>query len=43
MVALRSSGIAAVDLAEAVGVQKKMDPQGEMALTARGLGISLGD
>ncbi len=43
MVALRGSGIVAVDLDEAVGVQKKVDPNGELVTVTRGLGISLGD
>ena len=43
MVALHTPHIVPVDLAEAVGVPKLVPPDGELARTARGLGIYLGE
>ena len=43
MVALQGSNIVAVKLEEAVGAQKLVNPNGELVLTARGLGISMGN
>ncbi|MHB0868899.1 MAG: 6-phosphofructokinase [Chloroflexota bacterium] len=43
MVALHTPDVAPVSLTEAVGALKRVAPQGEMARTARGLGICLGD
>lgn len=43
MVALRSPSIVPVDLEDAVGKQRKVDPNGEYVMTARGLGVSFGD
>lgn len=43
MVALRTPHIVPVDLAEAVRSPKRVAPDGELARTARGLGISLGE
>ncbi len=43
MVALHTPNIVTVALEETVGVQKMVDPNGERVLTARGMGIGLGD
>ena len=43
MVALQSPRVVAVPLAEAVGVLKRVPPDGELVATARGLGVSFGD
>ncbi len=43
MVALRNTQIVPVDLIDAIGVPKRVDPNGELAVTARGLGLSLGE
>lgn len=43
MVCLRSARIQSVDIAEAVGAIKAVDPNGEMVQTARSIGISFGD
>jgi ATP-dependent phosphofructokinase / diphosphate-dependent phosphofructokinase len=43
MVALHTPRVVAVPLADAVGVLKRVDPAGELVVTARGLGIALGD
>jgi len=43
MVALRTPDVVPVDLAEAVGVSKRVPPNGELVRTARGLGIHLGE
>lgn len=43
MVALRGPDVVTVALEDAVGVQKKVDPHGELVITARGMGIGLGD
>ncbi len=42
MVCLRGSDVLSVPIEEAVGVQKLVDPQGEMVLTAEKLGINMG-
>jgi hypothetical protein len=43
MVALRGPSVVAVSIAEAIAVPKRVPPDGELALAARELGISLGD
>lgn len=43
MVCLRDQKIVAVDIAEAVGKLKSVDPQGQMVCTARAIGICFGD
>ncbi len=43
MVCLRGGSIASSTLQEAVGLQKKVDPSGELVLTAKALGIVFGD
>jgi len=43
MVCLRNATIDAVDIADAIGKMKIVDPQGEMVRTARAVGISFGD
>jgi phosphofructokinase-like protein len=43
MVALRSSKIVAVDMAEAIGKLKAVRPDGELVRTARAIGIGFGD
>ncbi len=43
MVALRGNEIVAVNLAEATGKMKRVDPNGEKVTMARSLGISFGD
>lgn len=43
MVALRTPDIVAVPIAEAVGLAKRVDPQGQMVRAARTVGISFGD
>jgi phosphofructokinase-like protein len=43
MVALQSPRVVAVSLAEAVGVLKRVSPDGELVESARGLGVSFGD
>jgi 6-phosphofructokinase 1 len=43
MVCLRNATIEAVDIADAIGKMKIVDPQGEMVRTARAVGISFGD
>jgi 6-phosphofructokinase 1 len=43
MVCLRNQKIVAVDIAEAVGKLKSVDPQGQMVCTARAIGICFGD
>ena len=42
MVALHTPNIVPVDLVDAVGVPRRVPPDGELVRTARGLGISLG-
>jgi len=42
-VALVKSQIVDLPLEEALAVPKRVDPQGDAVLTARGLGISFGD
>ena len=43
MVALRSSAVVAVDMADAIGRLKAVRPQGELVQTARAIGIGFGD
>jgi 6-phosphofructokinase 1 len=43
MVCLRNERIQAVDLREAIGKMKTVDPEGELVRTARAIGISFGD
>jgi 6-phosphofructokinase 1 len=43
MVAFTGAGVGAVDLSEAIGRLKTVPPEGNLARTARALGISLGD
>jgi 6-phosphofructokinase 1 len=43
MVCLQQERICAVDIAQAVGKLKAVDPQGEIVRTARAIGISFGD
>jgi 6-phosphofructokinase 1 len=43
MVCLRGDRIEAVDIAEAIGHMKTVDPQGEMVRAARAIGICFGD
>src|SRR5688572_3314404 len=43
MVAFTGNGVGAVDISEAVGRLKTVPPDGNLARTARALGISLGD
>ena len=43
MVCLQQQKIKAVDIADAVGQMKAVDPQGELVRTARAIGISFGD
>ncbi|HWR36092.1 MAG TPA: ATP-dependent 6-phosphofructokinase [Clostridia bacterium] len=43
MVALRDAKVRAVDIAEAIGRMKIVDPNGEMVQTAKSIGINFGD
>lgn len=43
MVCLQQEKIKAVDIADAIGQMKAVDPQGELVRTARAIGISFGD
>jgi hypothetical protein len=43
MVALRGGKIVFVDIAEAIGKMKGVDPKGELVSTARSIGIHMGD
>ena len=43
MVCLQQERIKAVDIADAVGLMKAVDPQGELVRTARAIGICFGD
>jgi len=43
MVCLRNAKIEAVDIAEAIGKLKNVDPQGELVCAARAIGICFGD
>ncbi len=43
MVCLRQARIQSVDLAEAIGAMKAVDPNGDMVQTARSIGICFGD
>lgn len=43
MVCLKDDGIQSVEIAEAVGVMKAVNPQGELVHTARAIGVCFGD
>jgi hypothetical protein len=43
MVCLRSERIEAVQIADAIGMMKAVNPDGELARTARAIGICFGD
>jgi len=43
MVCLQQERICAVDIAQAVGRLKRVDPQGEIVHAARAIGICFGD
>jgi len=43
MVALRGSRIETVDIAEAIGAMKRVDPNGEMVRMAKSIGVCFGD
>ena len=43
MVRLKNECVDSVDIAEAIGKMKSVDPQGELVRTARAIGISFGD
>jgi 6-phosphofructokinase 1 len=43
MVAVRSDRIVSVDISEAIGKMKAVDPQGELVATAKSVGIGFGD
>ena len=43
MVALRGGKIVSVDVADAIGRLKSVDPKGELVRTARAIGIGFGD
>jgi 6-phosphofructokinase 1 len=43
MVALRSSKVVAVEMADAIGKLKAVRPDGELVRTARAIGIGFGD
>ena len=43
MVCLRSGAIRSVDIGEAIGTLKAVDPHGELVQMARSIGISFGD
>jgi ATP-dependent phosphofructokinase / diphosphate-dependent phosphofructokinase len=43
MVSLRGTKICSVDIAEACGAIKRVDPEGNVVHTARSVGISFGD
>jgi ATP-dependent phosphofructokinase / diphosphate-dependent phosphofructokinase len=43
MVCLQNGRIEAVDIAQAIGQMKKVDPQGQLVQTARAIGICFGD
>jgi len=43
MVCLRNATIESVNIADAIGKMKMVDPQGEMVRTARAIGICFGD
>jgi ATP-dependent phosphofructokinase / diphosphate-dependent phosphofructokinase len=43
MVALRDSKIQFVDISEAIGQMKMVDPKGELVNTAKSIGIHFGD
>ena len=43
MVALRGDKIEFVDIAEAIGKMKSVDPKGELVNTARSIGIHFGE
>ena len=43
MVCLQNGRIEAVEIAQAIGQMKKVDPQGQLVQTARAIGICFGD
>jgi 6-phosphofructokinase 1 len=43
MVCLKGAQVLSVDIAEAVGVTKSVDPHGELVEAARAIGICFGD
>lgn len=43
MLCLRGESVMGVDIAEAVGHLKRVDPNGELVVTARAMGICFGD
>jgi ATP-dependent phosphofructokinase / diphosphate-dependent phosphofructokinase len=43
MVCLRNARIEAVDITEAIGQLKTVDPKGQLVQTAKSIGISFGD
>ena len=43
MVCLRNERIEAVDIAQAIGKLKTVDPNGQLVQTAKAIGISFGD
>jgi ATP-dependent phosphofructokinase / diphosphate-dependent phosphofructokinase len=43
MVCLRQAQVQNVDIADAVGIMKSVDPKGELVLAARAIGVSFGD
>ena len=43
MVCLRNSRIESVDIAQAIGQLKTVDPNGQMVQMAKAIGISFGD
>jgi hypothetical protein len=43
MVSLRGGQVKSVDIAEAVGQIRTVDPNGQLVLTARAIGVSFGD
>jgi hypothetical protein len=43
MVALRGPRIETVDIAEAVGDMKRVDPEGELVRVAKAVGVCFGD
>jgi hypothetical protein len=43
MVCLRNTKIEDVEIAQAIGSLRTVDPQGELVRTARSIGVSFGD
>jgi 6-phosphofructokinase 1 len=43
MVALRGTRIATVDIAEAIGTMKRVNPEGELVRVAKAIGVCFGD